>query len=896
MLIRCKHTVVPLSLSEVAVSRVHTVMRASGPKPYDATAAAVHMLDAAGDDDGWDYEYDDGATEEEEEEAAEAALLAARRRAAAAEDRATRHHEQTEFHQYLHSFGAQYAHHRQALLAKHQAEEQETVTAHPVITPFAAGKKRDEKIEERLFRLQEKRMEKRKEAKKEAEEDAQQRLLQETGGYIGKPRISAAAKQLRRDGTIAESSARWMEEHKKRLATLHEDALKRELAELRPAPRIAASSAAAAVDRGGLTVEEHLTMLEKQRQRKLYEQVEQRERDARKQAHPQLAAYYTRAARSASASAHNTTAEEKAQAAAERLYNPHYKLPAYDPEFIERCTFQPRTYSTVNPNDDLMQLPVHERLAKRRERAREAMLKSVVAEQRQKAASEGRPQLSKQSRRLAAERSVSAADGGSGGGAVPTADNSPSHHSHPRSTATTATSRFGGSPTDRLYGDALKRREDHKHKVAVVRAASASRGPTLSKKSRELNMMNPDISQATNAFGRPGEGQAVARTFDDRLQLYTRKANEKKRKMEAEEKARDAELMETECTFAPQLDRVREETRAKGKAKASMADEPHMRRQPTIAEKDFFKRNQRWMEARDKHLEMAKVAKEEKELAECVFEPAVISETPIPTLSSQVAAGGEDHIRRMQVARAEQALKEAGGLNAIRWREAVASAHRTDTRTTEPQEFSLRLGGGRPSPRAGAHDRSFGTASPSASIRGAATPRGGAATGRSTRDGAITALRPPVTASDVDGRFVAMADDDYAGGYGAQHFYGRRSTSAQPSAGEYHLPHQASSHVGSAWASHGVGAPPAFDDGRGVRSGTGFFRDDAWGEPVHSGQTSAGHTYEQPGVSYAPNGHRGWGGGGSNATTAAVDAVIRNHHSMLRDMMQHGSRGGSHEA
>jgi hypothetical protein len=27
-----------------------------------------------------------------------------------------------------------------------------------------------------------------------------------------------------------------------------------------------------------------------------------------------------------------------------------------------------------------------------------------------------------------------------------------------------------------------------------------------------------------------------------------------------------------------------------------------------------------------------------------------------------------------------------------------------------------------------------------------------------------------------------------------------------------------------------------------------------------------------------------------------VDAVIRNHHSMLREMMQHGSRGGSHEA
>ena len=248
---------------------------------------------------------------------------------------------QAEFLQYLQDIGAQYQRHLASLTEAQRRKEMAGVTFRPEISAEARARPaRAGPIEDRLHNLGLRSQELRERERARSEQlraDAQRAEIDATRVPLT---ALAQEQKMRSAKSVPEATEEWIERHEQKLERLRDAALKRELAEVQPTPRINHVPGIEA-RRQGMSVEDYLLT---------------RHEEARR-----AAAHRHDAAPVASA-AGNTTRVSGTDVVS-RLYNPHFKMPAYDPEFVEHCTFAPKTYSQYD--DPLAALPPHLRVLER---------------------------------------------------------------------------------------------------------------------------------------------------------------------------------------------------------------------------------------------------------------------------------------------------------------------------------------------------------------------------------------------------------------------------------------------------------------------------------------------------------------------------------------------------
>lgn len=137
------------------------------------------------------------------------------------------------------------------LRAQRDSQEMEGFTGKPTISPFAAeySQARDKfhkasgslvVVQERLHNLHQRKLERKEVAKQKYAKESESREMEEV---TAKPRITQKARAMPARGTQAEITSKWLDEHKKRLQRLHEEALVREMSDVQPGPVVAPYSA-----------------------------------------------------------------------------------------------------------------------------------------------------------------------------------------------------------------------------------------------------------------------------------------------------------------------------------------------------------------------------------------------------------------------------------------------------------------------------------------------------------------------------------------------------------------------------------------------------------------------------------------------------------------------------
>lgn len=651
---------------------------------------------------------------------------------------------QRAFAQYLQDVGTQYQVHIDKLRQQRDAEE--AARGYPIISSYAAAKTRTEPIEDRLYTLQKKREER---IARETEERRKEEAAETKAAMRAAPKVTPHAHAVRREGSVAEQSERWIAAHKKHLEELHRDALDREMQAVQKGPRVVPHPGAAPERRHGLPVEDYLIEKERARQREMYEKVEQQAQSARATATPKI----NRTPRGSTnvstihADTPNASTAQRGGDVVQRLYTPNFRPAAYDAEFVEHCTFKPETNADDHLHDDpeLAKLPPHERILKRHEKLKERHHHECDA--RSNKPQRHQLELSQGSRIIAARQRE----------------------------------KDGRSAQDRLYEEARTRQRHINEARQRIQDERANSPTIMAPKSRDLNASNP----MTNGPG--------PKAFHERQQRFLRVAEEKRKKLAAEVAQERTEVSSKECTFKPQMARARKQSAREG---LGQAPEPELRqRRDAQQRQDFYDRNQAWLAKRDKTIEAAKQAEEVEEAQKCLFQPVVHHEVPLPAEPSN-ATGFESHIARQRAARKERAVAAAGGPGAVaRHEKVVALRAKSGNRSTVARAPKLSSGAATPRPGNVASLRK------PVSARDVDYDAIGGGTPAPYYRGQLP-QQSPMGDDAVDGYYAQVAAQQHRRG-------SDRRASMDSQQHEYHLqrPEGDHSYVGSAWASQGIAAP-----------------------------------------------------------------------------------------
>lgn len=148
---------------------------------------------------------------------------------------------------FLHVAGERYKEHVRMLRAQRDSHEMDDFTGKPTISPFAVeynlARDRFQKasgsivaVQDRLHNLHKRKLERAEAARTRAQTERSAKEMEE---LTLKPDISHKAKSMPARGSQADVTAKWLDEHNKRLQRLHEEALVREMSNVQPGPIVA---------------------------------------------------------------------------------------------------------------------------------------------------------------------------------------------------------------------------------------------------------------------------------------------------------------------------------------------------------------------------------------------------------------------------------------------------------------------------------------------------------------------------------------------------------------------------------------------------------------------------------------------------------------------------------
>ena len=557
------------------------------------------------------------------------------------------------FIRYLQEVGRQYQAHLEVLTEEQRRKEMEGVTFRPEISRLAMEKRRQGPVEDRLHDLWRRKNEQQERERKEAERQREKMLKEEQSHPL---QLSEAAIELKRRGThkpIFETTGEWMESHSKKLDQLRDAAIKRECEELQPGPRIK-HVAGIEERKRGMSVEDYLlTFHGSARHRRgsglqTAEDINEIQRDV---------------AGGGGGVDNNATGQPSAARSGRgavtadvvtRLYNPNFKVPAYDPEFIEHCTFTPKTYSQYR--DPLAHLPPHVRVMERSHLRRERDLQRSMSESVLLRDQDGRHinatpsflnERSKEILRLkkAAERGEDDADADSD----------------------------DASPGTRLHRDAEKRQERlvvAHQRQQVEEAEAAPFHPHVNPKSeaiaaRKLALVGPSSARSSSKKEPPLKGASSHISFDDRLKIWQAQQRQQQSRRDAL-KHDQLEREMADCTFQPAVvaatssakddeHRTMDGGSSHGDPQSPPTAPAHRRnstpRKVVVSGTAIATRCSVWSKQRESRIERLKESVSNEERAQCSFAPQVHHEVPLPRTDTPIATGVELHLRRQREAR-----------------------------------------------------------------------------------------------------------------------------------------------------------------------------------------------------------------------------------------------------
>ncbi|ORC86041.1 uncharacterized protein TM35_000312270 [Trypanosoma theileri] len=513
---------------------------------------------------------------------------------------------------FLHHAGERYKEHRELLRRQQLENEKKTCTFRPRVSDYAENMnqhsttRRSEAIEKRLYELHAKQQQSIEERRAQSRE----RLEAELAAELRPPCVTARGRSVRGRDPV-DVTRRWLEQREAKFARLREEALRRDLDNMRPTPRISqyAQGPTVAERRQGQRIEDYLLEKEEEKRERMYWLVEQ---GAGLNSSCSESSFSSGCCDTSEVMQHRRPFTPHITEYAKQLHRPGNvveRLFADNSTSVQvsqddKCTFVPR----VAPGSKKMfqnyykdpNAPVHERLFRNE-------IPNSIKEKKRKMIEDaekeftGIPRISETSR-LIIERKRA-------------------EEEREAALQQNSTNRMY-SNTKNVLGGADKKAHSHGIKKE-------------GEKDEEVYTFQPCINHTSKKMWERQlqllQEDGYARTPAEARELLWRRSQ---KRME-EEKRRRREMAAAkemaECTFNPKVGR---------------SPERQVERELSVLE-----RNARWMQQRDRRLNRARQELERSQLSECSFHPVVDPVYPLPAQSADVISGYEAHIIRQEESR-----------------------------------------------------------------------------------------------------------------------------------------------------------------------------------------------------------------------------------------------------
>ncbi|KAH9586204.1 hypothetical protein LSM04_000473 [Trypanosoma melophagium] len=513
---------------------------------------------------------------------------------------------------FLHHAGERYKEHRELLRRQQLENEKKACTFKPRVSAYAENMnrrsttRRSEAIEKRLHELHAKQQQSIEERRARSRERLEAQLAEE----LRPPSVTARGRALRgRDP--ADVTRRWLQQREAKFERLREEALRRDLDNMRPTPHISqyAQGRAVAERRQGQRIEDYLLEKEEEKRERMYWLVEQSAGLNSSYSESSFSSGYFE---TSEVMQHRTPFTPHITEYAKRLQRPGNVVERLFTENSggaqvsqdDVCTFAPRVAPASrkmfknyykDPN-----APVHERLF------RNEGPDSIKEKKRKNLEDAGKeltgiPRISETSR-LIIERKRA-------------------EEKREAVLQQSSTNSLYSNTKDILGGNSKK---GHSHEIKKD-----------GKKYEDEYTFQPCINNTSKKMWERQlqllQEDGYARTPAEARELLWRRSQ---KRME-EEKRRRREMAAAremaECTFNPRIGR---------------SPERRVDRELSVLE-----RNARWMQQRERRLYHARQELERSQLSECSFHPAVDPVYPLPAHSADDISGYKAHIIRQEESR-----------------------------------------------------------------------------------------------------------------------------------------------------------------------------------------------------------------------------------------------------